>query len=324
MNSTPSQQTNSKPGYRLDTDSSHVFLLPDGRKLGYAEYGSPTGHAILYHHGLPGSRLEAAAYHDLALSLGARIIAIDRPGIGWSSPHPSRTLLSWAKDVENLTQHLCLEKYAVMGVSGGGPYALACAAALPSAHLKCVSVICGLGPPDMSMWQADWAHWLSFPYGWRFTPTFLIEWYFSLDAFGRMDLSDEQRLEKMLEPSRLAAIKDPKDRAILGDENAMRLAVRASREAQAQGFEGVALDGRVMCRNWGFRIQDVRRDLPVQLWYGQNDKFIPPNHGVETAARLGGAAAGNVILRLEDDTHYSISQNWRREQLEAILAEIRK
>lgn len=100
--------------FRLDRDSSDTFTLPDGRKLGYAQYGSQTGRPILYLHGLPGSRLEAAMYHDLGLELGARIIATDRPGIGWSSPHSDRTLLDFPKDLENLAKHLELDEYAVL------------------------------------------------------------------------------------------------------------------------------------------------------------------------------------------------------------------
>jgi hypothetical protein len=100
--------------FRLDTDSSDTLILPDGRKLGYAQYGSLTGKPILYQHGLPGSRLEAATYHDLGLELGARIISTDRPGIGWSSPHPNRKLLDHPKDLEHLANHLGLESYSVL------------------------------------------------------------------------------------------------------------------------------------------------------------------------------------------------------------------
>ena len=60
----------------------------------------------------------------------------------------------------------------------------------------------------MSMWAADWMHWLSFPYGWRYAPAYLIECFFRLDAFGRMDLSDEERERRMLDPKTLAKIKN--------------------------------------------------------------------------------------------------------------------
>ena len=109
----PPNQTQ-KCRYRLDNGTSDTFLLPDGRKLGYAQYGSPSGRAILYQHGLPGSRIEASSYHDLCVELGARIIAVDRPGYGWSSPHPGRTILGWPKDLECLAEHLGLEEYSVL------------------------------------------------------------------------------------------------------------------------------------------------------------------------------------------------------------------
>jgi hypothetical protein len=103
-----------KSNYRLDIDSSDTITLPDGRKLGYAQYGSLTGRPILYLHGLPGSRLEAAGYDELGLKLGARIIATDRPGIGWSSPQPSRKLLDFPKDLVHLADHLKLDEYSVL------------------------------------------------------------------------------------------------------------------------------------------------------------------------------------------------------------------
>ena len=103
----------SKCVYRLDNTTSATITLPDGRKLGYAEYGSPTGWPILYLHGLPGARLEGARHEDLGRELGARIIAIDRPGVGWSSPQKNRQLLDFAKDVQCLAEYLRLQRYSV-------------------------------------------------------------------------------------------------------------------------------------------------------------------------------------------------------------------
>jgi pimeloyl-ACP methyl ester carboxylesterase len=100
--------------FPLDTSTSSTLTLPDGRKLGYAEYGSSTGQAVIYLHGLPGSRLEAASLHAFGLELGVRIIAPDRPGIGWSSPHPGRTLLGFAQDVARLAEHLGLRVFNVL------------------------------------------------------------------------------------------------------------------------------------------------------------------------------------------------------------------
>lgn len=97
-----------------EEDTSDVFTLPDGRKLGYAQFGLLTGRPILYCHGLPGSRVEAGHLHEAALEVGARIIATDRPGMGSSSPQPGRTLLDHPKDLQQLAEHLKLTEYGVM------------------------------------------------------------------------------------------------------------------------------------------------------------------------------------------------------------------
>lgn len=136
--------------YRLEADNSATVTLPDGRTLSYAQYGLLTGPAVFYLHGLPGSRLEGALFDAPAITPRARIISVERPGYGLSSPQPDRTILDHAKDIDYLARHLDLESYAVLGISGGGPYALACAAALPADRLKAVLLICGLGPPDLS------------------------------------------------------------------------------------------------------------------------------------------------------------------------------
>jgi pimeloyl-ACP methyl ester carboxylesterase len=114
--STPTALTTEphKCRFRLDNDSADTLTLPDGRRLGYAQYGSLTQRAVFYLHGLPGSRTEGAYFHDLGLESGTRIVAMDRPGIGLSSPHPNRTLLDLPKDLECLAKHLELEEYAVL------------------------------------------------------------------------------------------------------------------------------------------------------------------------------------------------------------------
>lgn len=100
--------------FRYDTSNSATLLLPDGRKLGYAQYGLLTGKAIFYCHGLPGSRLEAAIFDDKAKEVGARIIAVERPGHGLSDPQPGRTLLDHPKDIELLAEELGVQEFGVL------------------------------------------------------------------------------------------------------------------------------------------------------------------------------------------------------------------
>ncbi|KAF2664925.1 alpha/beta-hydrolase [Microthyrium microscopicum] len=299
-----------------EDEVSSTFTLPDGRKLGYAQYGSPTGKPIIILHGLAASRLDGAYFHEDAKSLNARIIGLDRPGMGLSSPQPTRKLLDYPKDVQLLTEHLKLDDYAVIGISGGGPSVLACAKELPPTKLKAAAVVVGLGPPDIGMSGAQFVNRLGFPYGFRFCPEFLNRWFWRLDAYGRVDLSDEKRLEMVLESVEKSKSKMSKEElAIMRDKNMHRLGLSTTREGFRQGYSGVLLDGKLCCLPFGFRAQDIRPDLPIHLWYGKQDINVPPNHGVQLADRLGSRA----VLKLEDETHITLMANRKREILENLL-----
>lgn len=189
--------------------------------------------------------------------------------------------------------------------------------ALPGEKLKCVSIVCGLGPPDIGMRGANWVHWLGFTVGWRYAPSFIMRWFWQRQPAGRQDLTDEERLELMLQQNGTTAetISQKKDLEVLGDRDFLQMCLRSSRESFAQGFDGVLQDGTLMCMDWDFRIEDIRPDLPVQLWYGALDTHIPLNHGEQIAARLGGRA----YLRVEDETHASIGISRRVDVLKALV-----
>ncbi|EER28913.1 alpha/beta hydrolase fold family protein [Coccidioides posadasii C735 delta SOWgp] len=268
------------------------------------------------------SRVEAACFEELGLKLGARIIAADRPGFGWSSPHPSHTLLDHPRDLERLAEHLGLDEYGVLGISGGGPYALACAFSLPHEKLKCVSIVCGLGGRDIGMRGAGWPTLLGFTWRYRLVPT-PTRWWFQRQLAARLDLSDEKHLELLQQDvssrsgSKATLSREvEKELEVMRDEHVLRLFLRTSRESFAHGCDPTVQDGRLISTDFGFQVEDIRSDLPVQLWYGKHDSCVPLNHGVQIAARLGGRAH----LRVEDESHWSISNNRREEYLEALLS----
>ena len=120
-----------------------TVTLRDGRRLGFAQFGSKGAFPVFYFHGWPGSRLEAG-FFEVA---GTQMIGVDRPGYGMSDPQPNRKLADWPRDIEQLADHLRLDKFAVIGMSGGGPYAAACAYFLKDRLTK-VAIIAGLGPPE--------------------------------------------------------------------------------------------------------------------------------------------------------------------------------
>ncbi|KAI8935557.1 hypothetical protein NX059_008126 [Plenodomus lindquistii] len=309
----------------LDNSTSSILSLPDGRKLGYAQYGAPTGKPIFFFHGLPGSRLEGAYFDELGKELGARIISPDRPGMGWSTPQPGRSLLDWPKDVEALAKELGLQEYSVMGASGGGPYALSCAYSLPTSRLKTLTLICGLGPPNLSMRGADLAHRIGIPHAWRWAPTSLIRWFLALDPLFRTSVPESTRLELKMRPREQAKITHEKDRRIYAGRHVVRMMLRCVSEALGQGLRVAREDGRVVCGEWGFRVEDVgKKGVKAVLWYGREDVFVPIGHGEGIAERLeSGGGEGRLERRFfEDDTHSSIFFGRRREILERILKEM--
>ena len=119
--------------------------LPDGRQLAYAQYGLENGSPVMYHHGWPSSRLEAALMADAATQAGVCLIALDRPGMGHSDVHPHRTLLDWPADLTAVADALQLDQFPILGVSGGGPYVAACAYKIPE-RLSGATIVAGLSP----------------------------------------------------------------------------------------------------------------------------------------------------------------------------------
>lgn len=191
--------------------------------------------------------------------------------------------------------------------------------ALPPEKLKCVSIVCGLGPTDIGMSGADLLHRMAFTIGFRYCPhSIFMRWFFELQPGGRLDLTDEQRLEHLLQSaSKSQATTHEKDLEVFKNKDFLRVSLRTARECFAQGYDGVLQDGKLLSTDHGFRVEDIRPDLPVQLWYGKHDICVPLNHGEQVAARLGGGE--RVHLRVEDETHGSIVLNRRREILEALL-----
>lgn len=140
----------------------------------------------------------------------------------------------------------------------------------------------------------------------------ICRWWFSREPAARLDLSDEERMRRLRKGFEKDKAKmNPKDVAVFGDMDFMWMHLRSSREAFGQGMDGFSDDFRLLNADFGFRIEDVRKDLPVQLWHGRLDTYVPLQHGEKIAARLG----NNAHLRVGDDTHASISADRKEEYL---------
>jgi pimeloyl-ACP methyl ester carboxylesterase len=252
--------------YVTTASSGQTLRLRDGRRLGYAEYGDPRGEPGFYFHGHPGSRLEGGFADEAATDAGLRIIALDRPGYGLSDFQPGRTILAWPRDVVEVADALGIKRFSVLGSSGGGPYALACAHELPERVTR-AGIVSGVGPYEApgATEGMRWQNRVGFQLGARFPPLArLIMW--SMNR--QMRRFPERTLDAVAEamsPVDAEIARRPEAREILG-------AVIA--EAFRQGSRGAALDVVLLGRPWGFRLDEITHI--VFLWCGEADVLAPP------------------------------------------------
>lgn len=246
-----------------------TLTLKDGRTLSYAEYGDPNGEPAFYFHGHPGCRFEARLADGPAATRDVRVIALDRPGYGRSTYQPRRRILDWPTDVVQAAGTLGIERFAVFGGSGGGPYALACAHEIAD-RLTGVGVISGFGPMDapgstkgMRLLNA-----LAFKYGTR-VPFVLDLVMGSMARKVRRDPGGAFRQIKK-------AMAGPDGEALDAPEIEETFKAELS-EAFRQGSRGAALDAKLIGRPWGFRIEDIATE--VHLWQGEQDRLVPPAMG---------------------------------------------
>lgn len=250
----------------------------DGRRLSFAEFGAPRGSAIIWMHGTPGARrqipLEARAYaaeHDL------RIVGIDRPGIGTSTPHLYANVLDWVGDLELLADALAIDTMRVIGLSGGGPYALAAGAALPD-RVHGVGVLGGVAPtkgPDairgglveIAPYAAPVLTLTRVPLGYVLAAGLRLVRPLAgaaIDSYAALQPRGDKEL-----------LARPEFRAMFLDDllNGGRFHVGAP-----------LADIILFTRPWGFEAADVT--VPVRWWHGESDHIIPHAHGVHMASRL--------------------------------------
>ena len=260
----------------------HVHLLADGRRLGWCEFGPADGPVIVYCHGLPGTRRDCSFDPTALRATGARVIGIDRPGFGLSSPeHGRRSYAGWARDVEHLLDALGIEHVGVVGYSCGGPYALACAAVLPR-RVSSVALVGGVATADMpgflrSLPRADAAMLIAA----LRTP--------SLARSGTALALREARRKPHVFRERLdREFPSAADRAALEQEGVREFTRLMFLEAGRGGSAGIVEDFAVWARPSGIRLDQIA--APVTLWHGAEDLAVPLSHAEWFAERIPGAA----------------------------------
>ena len=244
---------------------NEIFTLPDGRELGYAKYGNPNGKPVLFFHGIPGSRLQRNPDLNAIKELSICIYALDRPGTGLSTYQKDRKLLDWADDIRAFVDGLGLDRIALVGISSGGPYALACAFRLLE-RITQVSLVSALAPlhegellekVDPKMRRLfGFAHWM---------PGLLnglmgIAFLFLRDRF---DVAFEKLVADLPES----------DKKLLIRSDIAEMFKKDVAQAFRQGSKGVVSDMNILSQPWDFGLDDI--NLPVHIWHGTADTIVP-------------------------------------------------
>ncbi len=266
--------------------------LPDGRTLGYADYGDRNGLPIIGLHGTPGSRYMFQLAGPAARALKIRLLAPERPGFGLSSFQGKRTLAGYADDIRDFADRMDLDRFAVAGVSGGGPYAAACAALLPD-RVSALGLISPIGPmtrPDTSR-SIGPGHYFAF----RLLPRALpaIAAIFSI---GRLAFLYAPSVIFGLILSRSA----PSDWAILRRPEVRRNLLRGVAEGCRPGIAASVQEMRIFSKDWNVPLDRIT--APSFLWQGTSDRNVP----VGAALRLGALIPGCRVQRIEAAGHYWI------------------
>ena len=231
--------------------NDRVLKLPDGRLLGYAEFGDPAGEPLFFFHGNPGSRFGGAFLDAAAKARGVRVVALERPGFGLSDFQHGRTIADWPADVREAARHFGFDRFAVLGFSAGGPYALACAAAMSHSGegLTAVGVVSGVGLSQpragnglVSHVRASLVSLLA-----RRAPGLFFRW--------------------------AARRSPPPDRAILSRPAARAALLQSEREAFRHGSRGVIDETALLARPWGVDFAAITAS--VRLWHGKDDRTVP-------------------------------------------------
>ena len=286
--------------------TEQTLRLEDGRNLGYAEYGNPAGTPVMYFHGFPGSRLQPQFMSDIAARLGVRLVAPDRPGVGLSDFKPQRTFLDWPQDVLALADTLGADHFAVLGVSGGGPYAAVCAHQIPHRVTK-VGLVAALGPSDVpgaiGAMQPPNRSLLRLG---RFAP-----WLLPM-IFQSMARTLSASPDKFLKQATEGLPKE--DLLVFQLEVYQSWLLDDARETFRSGVGAAAREAELFAKPWGFRLEEIR--VPVYLWQGEKDQNAPLVIGQYFARTIPGCQAKFV----PDKAHYSLIVGCPEEVLRKLVA----
>jgi pimeloyl-ACP methyl ester carboxylesterase len=279
-----------------NTGPDRVFRLRDGRRISYAEFGAPDGRPVLALHGTPASRLMYAIAASSAARLGLRLIAPDRWGYAGTDPHPEPSLSAWAQDAAELADGLGLDRFSIIGISGGSPYAAGTAAELGS-RVIAMALAVPVGPlvSNGSKRRLPLLQRLSF--FWVGQRPSLTKSVFK--AYGRFLNRWSRRAVSlaMIGQSRF-------DRELLRKPPINDYFGEISREGLRAGGAGPAIDLQLFSSEWHVPLDRI--SAKTRIWIGKDDKLVP----LAAARELARAIPGAILTELDDRGHFWIAEEY--------------
>lgn len=277
--------------------SDRQMTLRDGRVLSYGDFGPASGVPVILFHQLYGIRTERKKDEALLRELNIRLVVPERPGVGVSSRHPGQRLEDYSDDICELADRLELERFCVIGISGGGPFAMAC-----SVHLRERVMRLGLVASDIPIDEMPGGTKVGLP---RTMLTSLSRhWPKGAKALLEM------RFRKMYADSEAAIVdffeggSEP-DKALLRDPEIYSICKRNLREAGQIPADVLAEELIMLSRPWGFSVTDI--GVPTHLWHRRQDHYCSPEHAEALSTLIPDCTP---IIR-DDWGHYFYYGQWR-------------
>lgn len=291
--------TQAPTGRPASPPRERILVLRDGRRMGICESGDlDQGTPVIFLHGNPGSRYMRHPDDGLTAGLGVRLIVPDRPGYGLSDGRRERRLLDYPGDITQLADQLGLDRFALFGVSAGGPYVAACAHQIPD-RLTGLAIVSGPAPFDRPAREAmagvnreyRSAYRLAAWPTWALWPTIALH-----------DRAVRSSPERAFAAVYAQASAD--DQAVLSDPRIAAQIQGFRAEASRKGVSGLVREAQILVAPWGFRLQDIRPR--IHLWYWDGDRIVPPQMGRFLQAHI----PHTVPHFLPGGGHFSIFSHW--------------
>jgi pimeloyl-ACP methyl ester carboxylesterase len=274
-----------------------IIKLAEGGVLGYAEYGDPQGRPVFLFHGQPGNRLFHPGFEQIKRT-GVRLIVPDRPGYGLSAFQESRKLMDWPGDVLAIADHLSIEKFSVIGFSGGGPYALACAHAIPE-RLERVLVVAGAPPMASTELRRQMLPLARVNYALTRHAKPLFRWVFRI--YWRQARKNPSGFFQMIRKQALAA-----DQIVLGNEVIFDMLRTTWEENLRVDSRGYVYDAELLMDRWGFSLEEIQ--MRVELWWGALDENVP----IQVMEYLSRRLPNCEIRLVSDGGHFILLSHWEQ------------